>query len=89
MVSIKTKKDSSSCFFWEKTKCLIYEVRPVQCSSYPFWDVLLENKHKWDMEKEFCPGIGIGKVFGKEEIEKIRHSFNEIDFMLKDKELTQ
>ena len=31
-------------------QCSIYEVRPVQCHTYPFWPSLLESKEDWDSE---------------------------------------
>jgi len=31
-------------------QCSIYDVRPVQCRTYPFWPSLLESKEDWDNE---------------------------------------
>jgi len=57
--SIKEKKldkNNYACWFFdEKTsKCLIYEVRPNQCKTFPFWDFFKTNKE--EVKKE-CPGI--------------------------------
>jgi len=40
------------CVFFDETnnQCGIYEVRPVQCSTYPFWPSLLESAEDWDDE---------------------------------------
>jgi Fe-S-cluster containining protein len=57
--SIKEKllsKDNYAClFFDEKTnKCTIYDVRPTQCRTFPFWDFFKTNIK--EVKKE-CPGI--------------------------------
>ncbi len=48
--------ESYECAFFDKSKrqCSIYEVRPSQCRSFPFWDYFKE--HIQEVEKE-CPGI--------------------------------
>lgn len=47
-------------FFDEKSKnCSIYELRPAQCKSFPFWHYFLENL---DELKEQCPGICFNKA---------------------------
>jgi Fe-S-cluster containining protein len=57
--SIKEKKLSENnfacLFFNEKEKnCMIYDVRPHQCKTFPFWDYFKNDKEK---VKEECPGI--------------------------------
>lgn len=44
------------CVFFdmEKRSCSIYEVRPVQCRTFPFWDYF---KEKIDEVEKECPGI--------------------------------
>lgn len=57
--SIKEKqldKNNYACVFFdiEKRCCSIYEARPVQCRTFPFWDYFKENKE--EVFKE-CPAI--------------------------------
>jgi Fe-S-cluster containining protein len=57
--SIKEKllsKNNYAClFFDEKTnRCTIYDVRPNQCRTFPFWDFFKRNVN--EVKKE-CPGI--------------------------------
>ena len=56
--SLKENKlgESYECAFFDKNKrqCSIYEVRPSQCRSFPFWDYFKE--HITEVEEE-CPGI--------------------------------
>ncbi len=50
--------------------CKIYEVRPSQCKTFPFWKSNLKNKSEWEKQKRTCPGIGKGKLYTLQEIEK-------------------
>ncbi len=48
--------------------CKIYETRPRQCKTFPFWNSNLKNKTEWHEQKKTCPGIGKGKLHTVEEI---------------------
>jgi len=57
--SIKEKeldKNNYACWFFdEKTsRCTIYEARPNQCRTFPFWDFFKNNV---EVVKKECPGI--------------------------------
>ncbi|WP_310442393.1 YkgJ family cysteine cluster protein [Sulfurimonas sp.] len=56
--SIKERKfnDSHECEFYDRTSngCAIYEVRPTQCRTFPFWDYF---KTRVDELKLECPGV--------------------------------
>lgn len=60
------------CIFLENDRCLVYEVRPLQCRTFPFWPENLKSEYRWKQLPDFCPGVGQGKLYGFEEIEKIR-----------------
>ena len=52
---LKQKRDSNDiegCIFLdEETKmCSIYEARPLQCSTYPFWPRVMESLDSWNEE---------------------------------------
>ena len=49
-------KDNYACVFFDLDKkcCSIYEARPTQCRTFPFWDYFKENKE--EVFKE-CPAI--------------------------------
>lgn len=53
---IKLAEDNYACVFFnlEKRQCSIYEVRPIQCRTFPFWDYFKDNKE--EVIKE-CPAI--------------------------------
>ncbi len=52
----KIGQDNYACIFFnlEKKQCSIYEVRPIQCRTFPFWDYFKQNIE--EVKKE-CPGI--------------------------------
>lgn len=68
-VSLAEKKNYD-CIFWLDGRCSIYEYRPVQCSTFPFWDSLLDSKENWEDAGNDCPGIGHGEIRSREYIEE-------------------
>jgi len=54
------QNDGNKCIFLKEGKCSIYEVRPTQCRTFPFWPELM-TKLKYEDLKKHCPGIGIGE----------------------------
>lgn len=48
------------CVFWQDGGCSVYEGRPVQCRTYPFWQHIVEEAGGWEREAASCPGIGVG-----------------------------
>ena len=56
--SIKKNKfeDSYECVFYDRQTngCNIYEARPTQCKTFPFWDYY---KQRVSELKEECPGV--------------------------------
>lgn len=49
--------EENACVFLEGNKCSIYEVRPKQCRTFPFWGKHLLAKENWESLKEHCEGI--------------------------------
>ena len=45
-------KKSNRCIFLEENgkECSIYEARPIQCRTYPFWPRLLDSAKSWEDE---------------------------------------
>jgi Fe-S-cluster containining protein len=52
-IQIKNDPTGTACVFLENNQCRIYEARPVQCSSYPFWSHLMKSEAAWDDEVRF------------------------------------
>lgn len=56
--SLVEKRPSYDCIFLKDKKyCQIYEVRPLQCQTYPWWPMNLQSKESWENTKQFCEGI--------------------------------
>ncbi len=70
MISLEEKKNYDCIFLTEKG-CSVYEGRPEQCRTYPFWSSIVEDKAAWEAEMASCPGMGEGRLYTKEEIEKL------------------
>lgn len=61
--------ESGECRFLEGRRCGVYAARPTQCRTWPFWPEIL-NAKTWAKEvQSFCPGVGKGKVWSKDEVE--------------------
>ena len=73
------RTDAPQCpFLDEDSRCRVYEARPVQCRTWPFWDENLKRPTTWNGPvRETCPGIGRGRLYGAEEIERIVRSNQE------------
>ncbi len=69
LVSLQERPDYD-CIFLTPSGCGIYEARPLQCRTYPFWKNVMESKESWENEAKSCPGIGKGRVVSAKEIEK-------------------
>ena len=52
------EKPNKDCVFLENGGCSIYDVRPTQCRTYPFWPDIMRAPETWQREAEQCPGIG-------------------------------
>jgi len=63
------EKPNYDCIFWDEGGCSVYEARPLQCRSYPFWHHHLLSKDTWDALADSCPGINNGSLHTEEEIE--------------------
>lgn len=56
------KPASSQCHFLTEGGCSIHPAKPTQCSLYPFWPELVEDRKTWNDMAVVCPGIGKGKL---------------------------
>ncbi len=67
-----TEHSNGDCVFFDnKTrKCKVYEDRPRQCRTWPFWKSNLKTPQSWGETCEICPGSGQGKLHQIESIEK-------------------
>jgi Fe-S-cluster containining protein len=65
------KTRNGRCIMLAQKKCRVYPSHPCQCRSWPFWPQNL-SRHVWYGEvRKRCPGVGKGRKYTEEEIEKI------------------
>jgi len=50
-------------------RCRVYEARPVQCRTFPFWSSNLASPAAWAAAARECPGMNAGRRYSLEEIE--------------------
>lgn len=65
------ERPGGDCIFWSKESgCTVYEARPSQCRTWPFWPENLTGPAAWDRVCRACPGSGASgaRVFTVEEI---------------------
>jgi hypothetical protein len=62
--------DNGDCVFFDNQtrKCKVYEARPQQCRTWPFWDSNLRTPKAWQQTCEVCPGSGQGKLYTVQEV---------------------
>lgn len=75
-------KTDPNCMFLKDKKCSVYQARPTQCRTWPFWPEVM-NAKTWQKEvSSFCPGIGKGPLISAEKIkasiEEQKKSENEL-----------
>ncbi len=68
---------NGDCVFFdtEQRNCQIYEARPRQCRTWPFWNSNLKTPEDWDRTCEECPGSGKGRLYQLGQIEAQRQIF--------------
>jgi hypothetical protein len=65
------KDFKENCRFLKGKGCSVYEARPAQCRTWPFWPENM-NAKSWTREVvSFCPGVGKGKLYSADEIKAL------------------
>jgi Fe-S-cluster containining protein len=64
------RTDHPDCLFLKEGKCDVYEARPTQCRTFPFWKDNLRSRRSWVKLCEFCPGIDSGPLHDEDTISR-------------------
>lgn len=67
--------DGQGCpLLTEDRGCSVHPVKPIQCSTFPFWQEHLDDEASWEAAKKYCPGMDAedARVYTAEEIREIR-----------------
>jgi Fe-S-cluster containining protein len=63
------EKANDDCIFYDSDRgCTVYQSRPRQCRTWPFWQGNLQTPQDWKVTQQHCPGCGQGELFSVEEI---------------------
>jgi len=57
-----------------KAVCSVYEDRPSQCRSWPFWSENVRSPEAWRETGRTCPGVDRGTLHPPQQIRVIRES---------------
>lgn len=58
LVEQKSKNSPDyNCIFLKDKKCLVYQSRPTQCRTFPWWPENLTSKASWQAAAQECEGI--------------------------------
>jgi len=62
--------ENGDCVFFDgnSRKCSVYEDRPRQCRTWPFWQSNVATPEAWKQTCAACPGSGRGKLHSAEKI---------------------
>jgi Fe-S-cluster containining protein len=67
--SLKEYANGDCVFFDGATrKCTVYDSRPRQCRTWPFWESNVESPEAWERTCQVCPGSGAGNLVPLEKV---------------------
>lgn len=61
VVALREKRNSDCVFYDAQRGCTVYEERPRQCRTWPFWRAVVHSRERWDDEARGCPGMNRGE----------------------------
>ena len=61
------ERPNGDCVLWQDG-CTVYDVRPVQCRTFPFWKGAVLSAERFAVTHRDCPGVGQGRLYSCEEI---------------------
>jgi len=56
------KPPKKQCPFLLADGCSVHEIKPLQCSSFPYWPELLDKVSERRAAAEYCPGMNRGPL---------------------------
>ena len=65
---------NGDCVFFDvdQRTCQVYDARPRQCRTWPFWHSNLKTPEDWEQTCQECPGSGKGALYQLGQIEAQR-----------------
>ncbi|MCL2347705.1 MAG: YkgJ family cysteine cluster protein [Planctomycetaceae bacterium] len=67
---------NGDCIFFDREikGCKLYDSRPIQCRTWPFWDQNIDRLNSWKKTAKFCPGCQQGELHPVDEIIEKRNA---------------
>lgn len=65
---LKENQSNPECLFLKNNRCSVYDGRPTQCRTWPFWPEVMNAKAWKSQVANFCPGAGRGRLHSPREI---------------------
>ncbi len=67
-LTVRLRADGRCSFLDRQGRCRVYDARPMQCRTYPFWPEVMRNPQTWQAEAARCEGIGRGAELPLEQV---------------------
>ena len=55
--ALKENSQTGDCSFLEERRCQVYEGRPRQCRTFPWWPSTLKSESSWTEDARVCEGV--------------------------------
>ncbi|KAG6976041.1 hypothetical protein JG688_00001763 [Phytophthora aleatoria] len=65
---LKQTSDDKQCIFLQGSKCSVYQARPIQCRTFPWWPQHLVSDYDWQLAAADCEGIHVPQEDKEEDI---------------------
>ncbi|MDH3211897.1 MAG: YkgJ family cysteine cluster protein [Myxococcales bacterium] len=69
-VSLREKSTNECIFYGAATGCSVYDRRPRQCRTWPFWRAVTDSEERWEEEAESCPGMNCGPLWSADRVKR-------------------
>jgi hypothetical protein len=66
------RRDGDETVVYSKRVCTVYDARPLQCRTWPFWTENLRDQASWERSAKRCPGMNVGKRYTLKQIVALR-----------------
>lgn len=69
--SLREKSNYDCIFYEQETGCTVYEDRPRQCRTWPFWGKTVKTPQTWKKAARWCKGMNSGRLHPLRVIEEL------------------
>lgn len=70
-LSLQEKPNLDCIFYDNDVGCRVYEDRPKQCRTWPFWRRVVRSEETWEREAATCPGMNMGRLHDVDSIRRM------------------